>query len=107
MNRERLLIVLVTAGSLRQGRTIARAILRAKLAACVNIIPRIESHYWWQGKMEHGAEVLLVIKSSRRHFRRLAKAVRSEHSYSTPEIIALPLAVAEERYRRWWRDSLG
>lgn len=104
---DNLFLALVTASSPREARKIARAVLKKKLAACVNIVPGIESHYWWEGKIERGAEVLLVIKTSRRHFGRVAATVRSVHSYSTPEIIALPVTAADARYARWWRVSLA
>ncbi len=97
----------MTAGSAKEARTIARAVLKAKLAACVNIVPGIESHYWWQGKMERSSEHLLLIKSSRLQFARLTALVKKTHSYQTPEIIAVPLAALETSYAKWWRESLG
>ena len=106
MKRERLLVVFVTCGSLAEARKLARAVLEAKLAACVNIVPRVESHFWWQGKLDKAAECLLVMKSAQRHFRKLVAAVRRAHSYDTPEIVAIPVSAAEKRYARWWADSM-
>jgi len=106
MKRNPFCVVLVTASSRKEARVIARAVLKAKLAACVNIVPGVESHYWWQGKLETGRECLLVIKSARRQFRRLSAVVKKAHSYSTPEIIAFPVVESERAYARWWRDSM-
>ncbi|MSR65737.1 MAG: divalent-cation tolerance protein CutA [Verrucomicrobiae bacterium] len=105
--RKRLCVVLVTASSRKEARMIAQAVLKAKLAACVNIVPGVESHYWWQGKLETAAEFLLIVKSTRRHFPKLAKLVRARHSYQTPEIIALPVVAADKAYADWWCHSLG
>jgi periplasmic divalent cation tolerance protein len=99
-------VVFVTASSAKEARVIAQAVLKAKLAACVNIVPGIESHYWWRGRLDHAREHLLVIKSARRHFAKLAALVKKTHSYQTPEIIAVPLSASEANYARWWRESL-
>lgn len=106
-SREAFCIVFVTASSRKEARTIARAVLGAKLATCVNIVPGVESHFWWQGKMDTANEHLLVIKSARRHLTELTKVVKETHSYETPEIVALPVIAAERAYARWWRKSLS
>jgi periplasmic divalent cation tolerance protein len=72
-----------------EARVIAQAILERKLAACVNILPGVESHYWWQGKLESGQEVMLIIKSSAEQFDALAALVKEKHSYECPEIVAV------------------
>ena len=102
-----LCIVLVAVGTLREARKIARALLTAKLAACVNIVPRIESHYWWKGRIDTAGEYLLVIKSARRHFRNLCVVVKKAHSYETPEIVAIPIDAAESCYGAWWTGSMS
>ena len=107
VKRERLIVVFVTCGSAQEARKLARAVLEAKLAACVNIIPRVESHFWWQGKIDNAAEFLLVMKSAHRHLRELTAVVRKTHSYDTPEIVAISVADVEKRYAKWWRDSMG
>ena len=106
MERNQLCIVLVAASSRQEARTIAHAVLKAKLAACVNLVPGVESHYWWQGKLDRGAEFLLILKSARRHFPKLAKLVRAHHSYRTPEIIALSVVASDHAYAKWWLDSV-
>jgi periplasmic divalent cation tolerance protein len=98
--------VLVTAPDLKTARVLARAILQPRLAACVNIVPRIESHYWWQGRLEHGGEVLLVIKTARRRLAALEKVILAKHPYDTPEIVALPIHAGTPRYLDWLAASI-
>jgi periplasmic divalent cation tolerance protein len=99
-------LVLVTCSSVDEARKLAQALLGKHLAACVNLIPGIESHYWWQGKLESAAEVLLLIKSSAEQFEALSALVRELHSYECPEIVALPPQEMSSDYRAWW-DSQG
>ena len=94
-------VVYVTAKDRAEGRKIARHLLTKKLAACVNIVNGIESHYRWEGKLEQSKEVLLVIKTSKVLFTKVAQAVKEVHSYQVPEIIALPLVAGEKNYLSW------
>jgi periplasmic divalent cation tolerance protein len=98
-------IVLVTASGADEARALAGAILEKKLAACVNILPGVESHYWWQGKLDSAQEVLLVIKSSAEQFDELAALVKERHSYECPEIIALAPQEIAPAYRKWWEQE--
>ena len=98
-------LVLVTAPDLRSARALARAALAARLVACVNLVPRIESHYWWRGKIERGTEVLLVLKTRRSHLATLEKLILKEHPYDTPEFLVLPLASGTRRYLEWLAAS--
>ncbi len=95
-------LVFVTASSLAEARGIAQAVLEAHLAACANILPAVESHYWWQGKLETAQEVMLIIKSSAEQFVALSKVVREKHSYECPEIVAVPPVEILPEYRAWW-----
>jgi periplasmic divalent cation tolerance protein len=95
-------IVLVTASGADEARTLATAILERRLAACVNLLPGVESHYWWQGKLDSAQEVLLVIKSSAEQFDELAGLVKERHSYECPEIIAFAPEGIAPAYREWW-----
>lgn len=99
-------IVLVTAPDLKTARRLARLALEARLAACVNLVPRIESHYWWRGKLEKSREILLVIKTLRSKIATLEKLVLQSHPYDTPEIVTLPLEGATPRYLAWLQSSL-
>lgn len=80
--------------------------LKAKLIACANLAPEIESHYWWRGKIESSAEVLLVLKTTKSKLAKLESLVLAEHPYDTPEFLVLPLNSGSERYLAWFSDSL-
>lgn len=100
-------IVLVTAPDLKIARRLALAALKSKLVACVNLIPKIESHYWWQGKLERGNEVLMVLKVTRTTLPALEKLILKLHPYDTAEFIVLPVGQGSERYLKWWSESCG
>jgi len=99
-------LVFVTASSLVEARNLAQGILEAHLAACVNLIPAVESHYRWKGKIEKSSEVMLVIKSSAEQFDSLAGFVRKHHSYECPEIIAVAAHEISPAYRSWWDEAM-
>ena len=94
-------VVLVTVPDLRTARALARAALRARLIACANLVPRIESHYWWRGKIESGTEVLLVLKTQKSKLAALEKQILAKHPYDTPEFLVLPLEAGNQRYLDW------
>jgi periplasmic divalent cation tolerance protein len=98
-------IVLVTAPDLKTARVLAKAALRAQLIACANLIPKIESHYWWRGKIESGAEVLLVLKTQKSKLAALEKLVLTQHPYDTPEFIVLPLSAGNKKYLDWLKSN--
>ena len=99
-------LVLVTAPDLKIARQLAQAALRAKLIACANLIPNLESHYWWQGKIETGGEVLLLLKTRRTHLVALERLIVAKHPYDTPEFLVLPLKAGNARYLKWIKDSV-
>ena len=103
----RFAVVLVTAPDLKTARKLSRAALQARLVACANLVPRIESHYWWQGQIESGTEVMLVFKTARTKLRALEKLILELHPYDTPEFLVLPLSTGNERYLRWFQNSLN
>ena len=100
-------VVLVTAPDVKTGRVLARAALEARLVACANLIPRIESHYWWQGKLEQGGEVLLVMKTATARLAALEKLIVAKHPYDTPEFLVLAISRGNRRYLDWVRQSVG
>jgi len=100
-------IVLSTAGSEEEARKIAYHLVERQLAACVNIIPRMESIYRWQGKIESSQECLLLIKTSADQFPAVRDAIRELHSYELPECIALSIEDGSSEYLDWLGDSLG
>jgi periplasmic divalent cation tolerance protein len=96
------IVVLVTCGSAKEARRIARALIEARLAACGNIPEApVRSIYRWKGKVETAREHLLILKTSRRRFPALERAVKRLHSYDVPEIIALPIAASSREYLDW------
>ncbi len=99
-------IVLSTAGSEDEGRRIATHLVDAQLAACVNIVPQIESIYRWQSKVESGREWLLIIKTSAQLFPAVRDAIRELHSYQLPECIAINIEDGSSEYLEWLADSL-
>ena len=100
-------LVYVTAPGKEEAYLLAQKILENRLAACVNIVPGVESHYWWQGKLETAPEFMLMIKSSAEQFETLADLIRKHHSYECPEIVAIaPLEMAPS-YRAWWEKEMA
>ena len=97
-------VVLVTTASEDEAANIGRALVQSGLVACANIVPRIRSIFRWEGKVEEERECLLVLKSQSDHFDQLCKRIRELHSYSVPEIIALPIADGLPEYLAWVRD---
>jgi periplasmic divalent cation tolerance protein len=99
-------IVLSTAGSHDEARKIAQHLVEHQLAACVNIIPHIESIYRWQGKMESSTEWLLLIKTTQEKFPAVRDAIRHLHSYDVPECIALVIEDGSAPYLDWIAQSV-
>lgn len=103
----RFAVVLVTAPDLKTARALARGALRAKLAACVNLVPAVESHYWWRERLERGAEVLLLLKTRVALLSRLETFVLENHPYDTPEFLVLRLDAGTARYLAWLGAATG
>lgn len=99
-------VVLVTTPNRRVARALARAALDARAAACANLVPGLESHYWWQGKQERSSEILVVFKTTTARLEDLEKIVHANHPYDTPEFVVLPLAGGSPRYLAWIDDSV-
>lgn len=94
-------VVLVTAPNLKVARQLAQRALARRLAACASLIPGIQSHYWWKGKLEKSGEALIVFKTRARHLEKLEKLVLENHPYDTPEFVALKLSGGNGRYLDW------
>ena len=98
-------IVLTTAGSADEARSIAEALVERRLAACVNLVPQIESVYRWKGKVERATEWLLVIKTRASAFERLREAIQELHSYELPECLLLEVDAGGQEYLDWIAGS--
>ncbi|PYM12593.1 MAG: divalent-cation tolerance protein CutA [Verrucomicrobia bacterium] len=100
-------LILVTAPNIKSGRGLAATALKARLVACANLIPKIESHYWWQGKIESSPEVLIIFKTTQSKLKALEKLVIAKHPYDTPEFIVLPITAGSKRYLDWLSASVN
>jgi periplasmic divalent cation tolerance protein len=98
-------IVLVTAPDLKTARSLAKAALAARLIACANLVPKIESHYRWQGKIESSPEVLLILKTQKSKLAKLEKLVLAKHPYDTPEFLVLRVKAGNKKYLDWLAAS--
>jgi|SRR5580698_1922617 periplasmic divalent cation tolerance protein len=101
-------VVLVTCGSIKEGRRIARGVVGKRLAACVNIgTAKVESVYWWKGKVETAKEFLLVMKTTVARVGALEKEVKRLHGYDVPEFVVIEVAGGSKEYLRWVEESVG
>lgn len=98
------IVVYITAPNEEEAAKIAHALVEGKLAACVNIVKNIRSIYSWQGKIEDEAEVLMIVKTKKSLFNSLSAKVKELHSYTVPEVIALPIIDGIEDYLKWLSD---
>lgn len=102
------IVVMVTCGSRAEAKKIARAVVEARLAACANVLGGpVQSIYRWKGKVGTAKEVLVLLKSTRKRFSALERAIRRLHSYDTPEIIAVPIAEGARAYLQWIGESVA
>jgi periplasmic divalent cation tolerance protein len=101
MNMERAVFVYTTYPSVVEAERAGRELLKRRLCACVNILPGMISHYWWQGAIERGEEVVMIIKTRASLTERVSAAVKEMHSYSTPAILVLPLESVDKAYLDW------
>lgn len=99
------IIVLITASGNEEAETIARSLVNERLAACVNMVPRIRSVFVWEGKVQDAEETLLIVKSRMPLMDELISRVKALHSYTVPEIIALPIVHGSDDYLQWLRAS--
>ena len=97
---------MVTAKDVQEAQKIANGLLEAKLVACANLVPQIQSLFWWQGKIDQANEVLLVLKTQAKQVELVIKKVKSLHSYDVPEVIALPIVAGNADYLKWIDESV-
>ena len=95
------IVLLITTANTEEAQRITRALLNQRKAACVNIVPKVSSHFWWQGKLDSAQESLLVVKTKASQLSEIIRLVKELHSYETPEIIALPIVGGNQDYLDW------
>ena len=100
-------LFLSTAGSEEEGERIARALVKEGLAACVNLVPRIQSFFFWEGRLRKEREVLILGKTTRGKLDLLRIRIKDLHSYSVPEILFVEVAGGEEKYLEWVQKMTG
>ena len=100
------IVVLSTCASEQEAERLARMLVDRRLAACVSVVPGVQSFYRWQGAVQSAAEWLLIVKSSRSLFPALSSALEQEHSYEVPEVLALPVVAGSANYLNWMASNL-
>jgi periplasmic divalent cation tolerance protein len=98
---ERAVLVYTTYPSIVEAERCGRALVERRLCACVNILPGMISHYWWQGAIERGEEVVMIIKTRASLADQVATAVKEMHSYTTPALLVIPLESVDQAYLAW------
>jgi len=101
------ILVLVTVPTAAVGKKLGTRLVKDGLAACVNVVPGLTSIYRWEGKIETAKEHLLLIKSADELWASLQAAIRENHPYECPEIVAVPPGEISKKYAAWWREALG
>lgn len=94
-------MIFVTADSFSSAKKISQSLVEKRLVACANIVPKIESVFWWKEKIDKASEVLLILKTKKDLFDKVVDEVKLLHSYEVPEIIALPVACGSKEYLDW------
>ena len=101
------IVIFVTTSSEPEAHKIADLLLTKRKAACVNIVPKVESSFWWQGKLDSAQESLLIIKTKTSLLSEIIDLVKTAHSYEVPEIVALPIVGGNKDYLNWIDDEVG
>jgi periplasmic divalent cation tolerance protein len=101
MEQPSYIVVFITTRDAEEAEKISKALVKRRLAACVNIVPEVNSRFWWKDKLEESKESLLIVKTKGSILPEIVKAVKKLHSYSVPEIIALPIVGGNQDYLDW------
>jgi len=99
-------VVLITCANRKEAKRISRHLVEQKLVACVNIVDKVNSVFWWQDKVDSANEVLLIAKSKKSLMEKIIRQVKSQHSYQVPEVIALPIIAGNRDYINWIYESV-
>jgi periplasmic divalent cation tolerance protein len=97
--------IYVTAPTLTEAESVSKALLEDRLIACANLVEKIHSHYRWKGKLYSEREVLIIMKSQKKHLQSIINRVKELHSYEVPEIIALPIIGGSPEYLKWLSEA--
>lgn len=101
------IIVFITVPNKKEAEDIAKELLKNKLCSCVNILDKVESFFWWEGKIDRAEEFLLIVKSKKGKFSQIVRAVKSRHSYQVPELIAVDISCGYKPYLSWISDCVS
>jgi periplasmic divalent cation tolerance protein len=100
-------VVLTTMPDVETARGLAAAVLQSRLAACVQIVPGLESHYWWQGKLDCSAEIMMILKTMRNRVPELERCLLAHHPYEVPEFVIVPIEGGSAAYLQWMAAETG
>ena len=100
------IVIFITTSTEEEAHKVAELLLGRRKAACVNIVPGVDSSFWWRGKLDSARESLLIIKTTASLLPEIIELVKSVHSYEVPEIIALPITGGNEDYLKWIDDEV-
>ena len=100
------IVILITCSNAKEARKISRHLVGSKLVACVNIVDKVKSIFWWEGKVDSASEVLLIAKTKNSMINKVISHVKSLHSYKVPEVIALPIVAGNKDYINWINESV-
>ncbi len=103
--KDEFVTIYITTITLKEAKKLGEILLKERLAGCINIIPDIESMYWWKGKMEHHSESVLIAKTRRTLVKKLMATVKKHHSYTVPCINVLPILEGNTDYLKWLKKE--
>jgi len=106
MSEENAVVVFVTASSKKEAQKISDLLLQKRKAACVNIVSNVDSMFWWESKLEFSKESLLIIKTKSSVLPQVIELVKQAHSYTTPEVIVLPIIDGNADYLKWMNEEI-
>ena len=106
LENSKYIVILSTTSNAEEATRIAEKLVTDRLVACVNIIPGIQSIYWWNNGVQNEQEVLMIMKTEKSRYEDVERAIKSLHSYEVPEIISLPLENGSEGYLKWIENTL-
>lgn len=101
MEHDENVVIFISAGTDEEARTVGRALLEHRAAACVSIAPNVTSIFWWQGTLETAQEHLLMVKTRASNVEDVVRLVKEVHSYKMPEVIAVPIIGGNQQYLDW------